>query len=673
MGIFSDNVRRYHEHGLVTIPCKDKRPILGKEWERFCNETPTETEIDKWESQFKDINQLGLTFGQSTLLSGFDFDYEYSDKCTIKEADFAKDKRLIERQILAILPPTPCVKKGKKGWTRIYRSHGGLENAQADRNGVRLFDFLARNKQTIIPPSIYSDDADFSYQWLGVPIEDCLDEIPFITQGIVDEIKLLLGEHVDDNSRHGKLFKWIIRQSVIEKSAEAIAEKLVSYDQSINNPAYLADKKHHSSKDAMTNAISWVKRVLKWKNSKPKGGTYELLKTVQSSREMFYQFFEQKLGTHKKDLLSNRLMKEVTTKTKHKTSNTKWTPVLNLIPSLRSDAMEIGLPRQLVEDHLIKYQEETMPELLLNLKEWDGVDRIDKICRLVPATNIVPNPDKEEEYGYDYKTGHEMYVSITKDIAAGIFRRAFDSMEQNLFTIIRGGQGVGKNTFIEKLYGIPFRYYSAEVNVGMDMAKNYDAVEGRLVCIIGEFDQTQKIQISFLKELITNASFTARRAYERASDRYELKQTFFSACNFENVLKDSSGNRRFVIFDMPFINMEYMEYCDTEQLLAQYYHLYNEDFRMSQAARDWIKKFNEAETPEDPMDIAVESYVERIKHDFRMTHDEWLTNFQVEKIIKEVCKDNNVPQIRFRQTLNRRKLTKRSNGMKYRNLGRDDA
>ena len=668
MGIFSDNVRKYFESGLTTIPCKDKRPILGKDWQKYCDIAPTIDVIGRWEGTYSDASQLGLALGKSTLLSGFDFDYEYNEKkCTVKEAEFIKDRKLIERQILAILPPTPCIKTGRKGWTRIYRSHGDLENAQCDRNGVRLFDFLARNKQTIIPPSRYNDESDLVYKWIGDPIEDCLGDIPFITMDMIDEVKYLLGEKVDDNSRHGKLFRWIIRQTLIDKSPEVIAKKLIAYDLSVNSPPYLSDSKHNVKADVEVNAIAWVKRIIRWKDSKPKGAEYDLLKAIKSSREMYFQFFEGSLGVHKRDLLSNKLLRYSEIDTAYGTKIRKWIPVMNDIPVLRSDVMELGLKREYVEDHLVNYNNSLKPSLVLDIKPWDGIDRIEKICRLVPAVNIVPISGKEAELGRTYEAGHAIYVDIVKDIAAGIFRRAFDSMEQNLFTIIRGGQGIGKNTLIEKMYGQPFSYYSAEINVGLDMAKNYDAVDGRLVCIIGEFDQTQKIQISFIKELITNASFTARRAYERSSDRYELKQTFFSASNFDNVLKDSSGNRRFVIFDMPYINYEYAEYCDREQLLAQYFSLYKTGYRMSNDSKAWIKSFNQGETPEDPIEIAFEDYVLRVKTAFSGSPDEWLDNGQVSGIISEICKINLISPIRFRQTLNRRKFTKRSNGMKYLN------
>jgi hypothetical protein len=664
LGLFSAHVRPYFESGIITIPCKDKRPILGREWQRFCNEKPTEEMIDKWEETYKDVNQLGLVLGPSTQLSAFDFDYEYNEaKCQMSEKDFEKDRKAIERQILAILPPTQCIKVGKKGWTRIYRSHGALENVSANRNNVRLFDFLARNKQTIIPPSIYSDDVEFKYRWLGDPLEDCISEIPFITQNHIDEIKFLLGERVEDNSRHMKLFKWIIRQSILENDPTKIIQRAVEQDKILNNPPYLSDKKHNPSGNAEENAKGWITRILKWRDSKPKGGRDpEQLQIIKNSREMYFQFFEQTLARHKVDLISDRLMVDIVTKTEYGTEQRRWRPAANLIPELRSDALNVGIKREHVEDHLAAYKKSLTPGLLLDIPEWDGRDRIAEICKLVPAVNLC----KDEK-------GQTLYVEIMKDICAGIFRRAFNSLEQNLFTIIRGPQGIGKNYFIEKLFSKPFDHYSAEVNVGMDMAKNYDAVEGRLVCVIGEFDQTQKVQVSFIKELITNASFTARRAYERTSDRYDLHQTFFSASNFNNVLKDTSGNRRYVIWDMPKIDWRYSECCDPDQLRAQYFHLFKSNFRMSAEAKAWIGSFNREETPDDPMELAVELYVSRNRahgQNCGAGYKDWFSNEEILPVISEVCKACGIPEIRFRQEITRRGLTKMSNGRKFANLAR---
>lgn len=662
MSVFASYVRKYFEAGLVTIPCKDKRPVLGKEWQRWCNEKPPENVIEQWEKKYSDINQLGLTLGPANGIVAFDFDYEYSERCTIDAKSFEKDKRSIERQILAILPPSQCIKVGKKGWTRFFRVHGDLQNVSVNRNGTRLFDFLAANKQTIVPPSYYNDDPSNPYRWLGEPIEDCINDIPYLTMDHIEEIKFLLGERTEDNSRHMKLFKWIIRQAIIEQDLKTLVTKAVAADQAMNNPPYLSDKKHNPKGDPHVNAENWIKRILKWKDSKPKGGREsEALSAIKSSREMFFQFFNDRLGQHKVDLISDRLMVNVTTKTEYNTESHRWRPAANMISKLRSDALDIGLKREFVEDHLSAYQHSLVPGLLLEIPKWDGVDRIAEICKLVPATNLVGTRED----------GLTLYTEIMKDICAGIFRRAFNSMEQNLFTIIRGPQGAGKNYFIDKMFSKPFDHYSAEVNVGPDMAKNYDAVEGRLVCVIGEFDQTQKVQVSFIKELITNASFTARRAYERTSDRYELRQTFFSASNFNNVLKDTSGNRRFVIWDMPTINWEYANFCDADQLRAQYFHLYKENFRMSEAARAWIKEFNRDETPDDPLELAVEEYSARNVLMFRERMDEWLKDTDVSEMIEAVCKLHSVSAIRFRQELKRRKLAKRSNGTWYHNLARN--
>lgn len=672
MGIFSENVRRYYEHGLVVIPCKNKMPIVGKDWQRFCETVPEESVIDKWERSYNDVNQIGLALGQSTLLSGFDFDYEFNEKkCTVKEAEFIKDRKLVERQIMAILPPTPCIKVGRKGWTRIYRSYGVLENAQAERNGVRLFDFLARNRQTIIPPSKYSDDSEIVYRWLGDSIEDCLDDIPYITQDIVNEVKMLFGEGAKDNSRHGILCRWIVRQSVIDKDINVIAKKAVEQDRILNPVPYLSDKKHHPSDDAFANALAWVKRIVRWRDSKPKGSSdYDFMASCKNSSEMYFQIFSDSLGKHKVDLISDRLMVDVTVKTEYGTEIRKWKPADNMIREIRAEVRDLGLKHDPVEDYLSLYKKSLVPGLLFEIPAWDGVDRLGEICKLTCPVNV---------------PSLAIYTDIMKHIAAGIFRRCFNSLEQNLFTIIRGPQGSGKNYFIEHVFSRPFGHYSAEVNVGNDQAKNYDAVEGRLVCVIGEFDQTQKVQVSFIKELVTNASFTSRRAYERASDRYDLRQTFFSASNFSNVFKDSSGNRRYVIWDMPKIDWSYSSLCDADQLRAQYFALYKVGHRMGTESKAWITAFNREETPEDVIDLAIEMYIdenkklthfpyvsdaELSKEAKRLRDSEWLRDEDVRPLIHKACKTYQVSEVRFRQELKRRGMSKKISHILFANMNK---
>lgn len=668
MGIFSDYVRRYVDRGLSVIPCdnKQKKPIIAG-WQQFCERLPTEDEIVKWEKEFNQTDKIGLCLGRASGVVAFDFDYDYDEKrMTISHDEFLKDYKYVEKTINALLPPTPAVKRGKKGWTKFYKWNDSLEgrsNVVADRNGVRLFDFLSWHKQTIIPPSIHSigdDGKAIYYQWMNDSLEDCLDILPEINLVVIDDIKHSLeikSDKSEKTERHGRLFAWIMRQSAFEKDVMKIAQGLVLFDLKEHpDKPYLSDQKYNNNRiDPVLYAKAWVERVHRWMGAKSDDKKVpEAVQAAVNSRDTYFQFFEQHLGEHRVDILSHKFLRKIKYQNRNGTSVERWVPVLNTEDEIKSEALERGLKPSVINYHLASYASKIKPDFLFDTPKWDGVDRLAKICSHVQLGNGLTS---------------EMFTDIIKDIAAGIFRRALGTREQNLCSIIRGKQKIGKNEFITQVFGKPLEPYYAEINVTADQQKNYDAVDGKLVCVIGEFDQTLKVQISFLKELITNSTYSARRAYAKEAGTYQLYQTIFCASNFDNVLRDSSGNRRFVVFDFEKIDWAYSKHVDNDQLRAQFFHLYEQDYRMGKESATWIAMVNEEERPVSITDLALIDYIERIKRlGAGHQYDQFFGNEMVKDIIVEVSKIHGMKENILRAAINKAKLTEPYQKMRYYNL-----
>jgi hypothetical protein len=676
MGVFGDIFSLYRDYGLHCVPVGDNKNPIEPGFADWADNGIDDATANRIEAQYHYCDRIGLLMGKASGLICFDFDYEYDEKkSTISKSKFDDDRVVVETEILKLLPPTPAIKVGRKGWTRFYKwSYQWDEhsNYQPNRSGVRLFDLISWHKQTVIPPSLYGFDKKtnsiINYKWIGKPIHECLDDIPELDRTIVNTIQYNFGQKIKGEERHDKLFNYILLQLRLGIDPNELAKKLVIYDKKINNKTYLDDPKYNKHMSAEAYAAKWIARCTQYVKENGENISSPVIsdKKLINNRDYFFELFPVLLGEHKIDLLSNKFLKSHEIKSPNGKISKKWTPVFNDIGSLRSDCHASGFNKTYTEDHLCAYAKTIEPSLLIDIKEWDGIDRLDKICRIVPARNIIPLGITEELY----EQKHLIYVDIVKDISAGIFRRVYDSQEQNLTTILRGGQGVGKNTLIQKVWSDPFGYYSAEINVSPDQQKNYDAVDGRIVCVIGEFDQASKVAVSFIKELITNASATYRKAYARESDKYEFHHTIFTASNFPNVFKDHTGNRRYVIFDMDYINMEYQDHCDSDQLLAQFYHLYKNNYRMSDEAKAWIKHYNATETPDDPSEIALDIYRNLMAVRFKGTSSRYLGNAEVAQVITETARLSGVKDQWIRQEIRRRGLSKRDDtGMKYLNVG----
>lgn len=588
MGIFSDNVRKYFEHGLFTIPCKDKAPILGQNWQRFCEEKPDTAHIDRWEAEYKNANQLGLVLGKSTLLSGFDFDYEFHEKkCTLKPKEFEKDRLLIERQILALLPPSPAIKTGRKGWTRFYRSHGDLENAQCDRNGLRLFDFLARNKQTIIPPSKYSDDGDLHYRWLGPAIEDCLDDIPYITQDIIHELKLVMGDtqgfDFEASGRHGILFKWLLDVVKIERNNKLVADKLIQFDVGLNQIPYLSDPKHFPRhKTTEQNAIAWITRVRKFVGE---GGA----KQIKLGNHGWDYFFENAFHQIKKDIISKKCFFKLNAKS-------EWSVMDDVDGVLRSYADRRGLTTSKTRDEFDRWVlEKEKTDFLCDIPPWDGVDRISQYGKEIQSPDFTSDEISD----------------ILRHWGSNIFRRVKSANTQNRCIIFKGAQGLGKDSLVRTMLEDFKPYYESTTLTGTQK----DALEicSRLLVLhIEEFEQTKGLDIAFLKSLITQPSAFFRESYGASPNQKIMRPSFISTANSDDILRDPTGNRRFIVVPVTGVTWNYPTNCSL-LVMAQFkaYFEAKQFEKLSDEIEKKIKAIVDSFTPESISVAVLDIYLIR--------------------------------------------------------------
>lgn len=583
MGIFSDHVRRYFDHGLITIPCKDKRPILGRDWQQYCDTTPTEAMIDRWEKDFSGADQLGLVMGKTTKLCALDFDYEFGSKSELTAAKFEKDRINVEKQILALLPGTPAIKTGKKGWTRFFKTHGDIDNVSCDRNGLRLFDFLARNKQTIIPPSRYNEN--LMYRWLGPAAEDVLDDIPIITQDIINELRLVLsdkdGYDFNANGRHGRLLKYLLDIVRIESDNKKVAHRLVELDKSINAVPYLSDPKHTPRhKSAEQNAIDWIVRVRKFVGVQPKKG--------QVGDDGWNYFFDTSFKSVRKDIISKNVFFKIR-------EGEDWTRMDGVDGMLRAYADQRGLYSAKTMDQFERWTwEKVNCDFLCDIPKWDGVDRVQKFGESVKSAEF---------------TGHEI-AAILKHWGGNVFRRVKSADHQNRCVILKGPQGVGKDFMVRAMLRDFKPYYESTTMPGTQK----DALEicSRLLAVhIEEFDQTKNMDVAFLKSLITQPSAFFRESYGASPNQKVMRPSFISTANVDDILRDPTGNRRFIVVPVEGIEWNYPQ-GESMQVLAQW-RAYADTGELESLPVDVeakVKAIVDAFTPDDSGLSIIELYTE---------------------------------------------------------------
>lgn len=268
------------------------------------------------------------------------------------------------------------------------------------------------------------------------------------------------------------------------------------------------------------------------------------------TRENYYTFFEKQLPNLCTDILTGQMF------FKDKEKKGAWAVAMNALLWLEAESSESGLKHTMVGRWLTSYGRECLkPRLLVDIPEWDGKDRIKQIASCVHIKK-------------DTGLNQEHFEEFLKQWGARIFERLDDSLVQNPLLLLVGGQGIGKDFLIQSMVGGLGRYY-AEGSIGRKAEDDYQTMARSLVINLAEFDRTAQTEVGYLKDLIYKPQATFRQPYARQPESVDFHCSWIASSNETDLLRDASGNRRFVIFEIEKIDHSYPT-DESLQILAQF-------------------------------------------------------------------------------------------------------
>jgi hypothetical protein len=168
------------DQGFSAIPCRpgSKRPgsySFGQwygrnDWQQYCNRAPTDFETRAWE-KWPDAG-VCVALGFAGVVA----------------VDVDTDDPALCAALAAVIPESPIMKRGQKGFTAFYRGGPEIKAAAFNVNNERVVDLLAHGKQTVVPPTIHPDTGQ-PYQWIGDALETVSpDALPELTPDIAERI-----------------------------------------------------------------------------------------------------------------------------------------------------------------------------------------------------------------------------------------------------------------------------------------------------------------------------------------------------------------------------------------------------------------------------------------------------------------------------------------------------
>jgi hypothetical protein len=144
-------------------------------WQELSRRQPSKYELPIWESWPGHVG-IGLVCGFAGLIA----------------VDIDTDQPNILRALHAVLPYSPCGKRGQKGETLFFRGAPAIRPRAFNIGKERIIDLLAEGRQTVLPPTLHADTGE-PYRWTreGRALDDVtpngLPELPEDIEAKIEE------------------------------------------------------------------------------------------------------------------------------------------------------------------------------------------------------------------------------------------------------------------------------------------------------------------------------------------------------------------------------------------------------------------------------------------------------------------------------------------------------
>ncbi len=150
------------------------------------------------------------------------------------------------------------------------------------------------------------------------------------------------------------------------------------------------------------------------------------------------------------------------------------------------------------------------------------------------------------------------------------------SVNQNALILV-GPQGIGKTRWLNRLVPSELKSYGYVGKIRPDDKDSKILLANSLLINLDELETMNRYDIGLLKSLMTTENIRVRIPYDKYETNVPRRASFVGSINNTTFLKDETGNRRFLVFEVDSIDM--IKPIDINGLYSQAYHLYKGGFK----------------------------------------------------------------------------------------------
>ena len=194
-----------------------------------------------------------------------------------------------------------------------------------------------------------------------------------------------------------------------------------------------------------------------------------------------------------------------------------------------------------------------------SLPTWsDGIDHISLLANHVETT-------KQDFFLLMFK----------KHLVRTVAQSLGKTVNKQCFTLV-GPQNNGKTTFLRKLVPPPLKEYYKE-NFDLSSKDGRIALCQNFILNMDELQSLRKMEVNTFKTILSLESVKERHPYQKTPIEMKRSASFFGSTNDSQFLTDTTGNVRFLVFDIKNIKFDYSK-IDINDVWSQAYTLYKRGF-----------------------------------------------------------------------------------------------
>lgn len=250
------------------------------------------------------------------------------------------------------------------------------------------------------------------------------------------------------------------------------------------------------------------------------------------------------------------------------------------------------------------------------LPEWDGIDYI----RILADSVRTNHQSFWTECLERYLVG--MCAAATQD----------DVVNHTVLLLCSEVQNIGKTTFINNLLPPELRTYLSTGLINPNSKDDLAKIAQSMLINLDEFEGMSGRDLNTFKDLVTRKVISIRLPYARRSQNFPHTASFAGTCNYQEILHDTTGTRRFLCFHADSIEFIKINYT---QLYAQIKHLLNTpgyQYWFTQEDNNRIEKNNEDFIFHSPEEELVLTHIRKPE---RFEKVQYLTVSEIAELIRE--------------------------------------